>query len=165
MNDTKINRQQIALPETTQRLFVTKHINDYEPLFETNKRQKFNRAQNQSPKQLLPDVPVNYNHRREITAELAPEQLSLIQVMSNTIEFGDVYIKSKLARYFWVRNLTKKAVSVQIKFVSNQLKSSYSKTQILKSADDAGFQVVFCKDTLGDFRGQGKYIINGIYEF
>lgn len=33
MNDTKINRQQIQLPSVTERLFVTKHINDYEPLF------------------------------------------------------------------------------------------------------------------------------------
>jgi len=29
MNDTKINRQQIALPVVTEKLFVTKHINDY----------------------------------------------------------------------------------------------------------------------------------------
>lgn len=44
MIDTKINRQQIQLPSVTERLFVTKHINDYEPLIETNKREKFNRG-------------------------------------------------------------------------------------------------------------------------
>ncbi len=44
MNDTKINRQQIALPQVTEKLFVTKHINDYEPLIDTNKREKFNRS-------------------------------------------------------------------------------------------------------------------------
>lgn len=85
MNDTKINRQQISLPAVTQKLFVTKHINDYEPLIDTNKKEKFNRSQTEAPRQILPDTPVNYNHRRQITAELTPEELSLIEVMSNTI--------------------------------------------------------------------------------
>jgi len=85
--------------------------------------------------------------------------------MSNSIDFGEVYIKSKESRYFWIRNLTKKAVSVEVKFSSPELKNSYSKPQILKSAEEAGFELVFCKDTLGDFKTQGKYIINGIYEF
>lgn len=44
MNDTKINKQQIQLPEVSERLFVTKHINDYEPLVETSKREKFNKG-------------------------------------------------------------------------------------------------------------------------
>jgi len=56
-------------------------------------------------------------------------------------------------------------VSVEVKFSSPELKNSYSKPQILKSAEEAGFELVFCKDTLGDFKTQGKYIINGIYEF
>lgn len=54
MNDTKINRQQIKLPSVTERLFVTKHINDYEPLTETNKREKFNRGEKEAPRQILP---------------------------------------------------------------------------------------------------------------
>ncbi len=44
MIDTKINRQQIQLPSVTERLFVTKHINDYEPLGDTQKREKFSRG-------------------------------------------------------------------------------------------------------------------------
>jgi hypothetical protein len=38
MIDTKINRQQIALPVVSDRLFVTKPINDYEPLVDNNKK-------------------------------------------------------------------------------------------------------------------------------
>lgn len=72
MNDTKINRQQIKLPSVTERLFVIKHINDYEPLTETNKREKFNRGEKEAPRQILPQAPVNYNHRREVTTELSP---------------------------------------------------------------------------------------------
>ena len=49
-----------------------------------------------------------------------------------------------------------------INFTANELKNSYKNPQILKSGEDA---VVFCKDTFGEFKGQGKYIINGIYEF
>ena len=118
MIDTKINRQQIALPQVTEKLFVTKHINDYEPWVDTNKREKFNRSSTEPPRQILPDTPVNYNHRRDINAELSPEELSLIEVMANTVEFGDIYIKSKESRYFWIRNLTKKAVSIELRFAS-----------------------------------------------
>lgn len=49
---------------------------------------------------------------------MSPEELTLVEVMANTVEFGDVYIKSKEARYFWIRNLTKKAVSIELKFTS-----------------------------------------------
>ncbi len=96
---------------------------------------------------------------------MLPEELSSIEVISNVIDFGDVYIRSKELRYFWVRNMTKKAVSVEVKFTSQELKNSYSKPQVLKSGEDAGFEIVFCKDTLGDFKAQGKYMINGLYEF
>lgn len=62
-----------------------------------------------------------------------------MEVMSNTIDFGEVYIKSKESRYFWIRNLTKKAASVEVKFTSNELKNSYTKPQILKSGEEAAF--------------------------
>ena len=78
---------------------------------------------------------MNYNHRREITSELSPEELALLEVISNSIEFGDVYIKSKATRYFWIRNLTKKAIKVQLQFKATELSQSYDKPQILKSGD------------------------------
>lgn len=54
--------------------------------------------------------------------------------MTNNIDFGEVYIKSKESRYFWIKNYTKKAVSVEVKFTAPELKNSYAKAQILKSA-------------------------------
>jgi hypothetical protein len=35
----------------------------------------------------------------------------------------------------------------------------------MKSGEETGFEIIFCKDTLGDFKGTGKYVINGIYQF
>ena len=64
-----------------------------------------------------------------------------------------------------MRNNTKKAISVDLKFKDQELSQSYRKTQILPSSAEAGFEIAFSKDTLGDFRSVVKYIINGQHEF
>lgn len=37
--------------------------------------------------------------------------------------------------------------------------------QILPSSAEAGFEIVFTRDTLGDFRSTIKYLINSVHEF
>lgn len=45
MIDTKIKKQNIPLPNAKERLFVTKHIADYEPLpISNNATEKFNKS-------------------------------------------------------------------------------------------------------------------------
>lgn len=84
---------------------------------------------------------------------------------TNAINFGEVYVKSRESRYFWVKNGTKKAISVCLKINDNELASSYKKSQVIPSGGEAGFELAFCKDTLGDFKTSIKYVINNIHEF
>jgi hypothetical protein len=45
MIDTKIKKQNIPLPNAKERLFVTKHISDYEPLpISHSAAEKFNKS-------------------------------------------------------------------------------------------------------------------------
>lgn len=37
--------------------------------------------------------------------------------------------------------------------------------QVIPSSGEAAFEIVFCKDTLGDFRSTIKYLINSVHEF
>lgn len=53
-----------------------------------------------------------------MAAELTPEELSAIEVATNSINFGEVYVKSKESRYFWLKNGTKKAISVCLKIAN-----------------------------------------------
>ena len=64
-----------------------------------------------------------------------------------------------------MKNNTKKTISVQLIFKDSELVQSYKKPQIIPSSGEAGFEIAFCKDTLGDFRSAIKYVINGIHEF
>jgi len=56
-----------------------------------------------------------------------------VEVASNSINFGEVYIKSRESRYFWVKNGTKKAVSVGMKITNPELAQSYKKQQVILS--------------------------------
>ena len=166
MIDTKIKRQVIAMPHAREKLFVTKHIADYEPLPVTNSTvEKFLKNIREAPKKIFPEVPTNFNHKREVAMELPPEDLSSIEVATNSVNFGEVYIKSKENRYFWVKNGTKKAVSVGLKINDAELSQSYKKNQVIPSGGEAAFEIAFCKDTLGDFKTSIKYVINNVHEF
>ena len=161
MIDTKIKKQNIPLPNARERLFVTKHIADYEPLpVSHNAAEKFNKSIFEAPKKLFPETASNFNHKREVAAELTPEELSAIEVAMNSINFGEVYVKSKESRYFWLKNGTKKAISVCLKIANPELSCSYKKPQVIQSGGEAGFELAFCKDTLGDFKTSLKYEIN-----
>jgi hypothetical protein len=52
-----------------------------------------------------------------------------------------------------------------LKITEAELANSYKKSQVIQSGSDAGFELTFCKDTLGDFKTSIKYVINGHHEF
>ena len=79
MNDTKIKRQNIAIPAAKQRLYVTKHIADYQPLPVMHKTgDKLQRGINEAPKRVFPEKATNFNHKREVATELTAEELASI---------------------------------------------------------------------------------------
>ena len=55
MNDTKVKQQNIAMPAARDKLFVTKHIADYEPLpVSHNVAEKFAKNMMEGPKKVYP---------------------------------------------------------------------------------------------------------------
>ena len=81
MLDTRLSKQSIPLPESKEGLFVTRHILDHEPYVtpsQNNQAEKFNRDFREAPKKIFPEAPQNYNHKREIAAELSSEELARI---------------------------------------------------------------------------------------
>lgn len=76
-----------------------------------------------------------------------------------------MYIKSTSKGYFWIKNASKKTVSIQLVYKDQELSQSNKKMQIVPSSGEAAFEVVFVKDTLGDFRSTIRYIINSVHEF
>ena len=67
MIDTKIKRQVIPMPATKEKLFVNKHIADYEPMPVSHSvAEKFLKNIKEGPKKTFPEVPTNFNHKREI---------------------------------------------------------------------------------------------------
>lgn len=140
MIDTKLVKQNIPIPQSTEKLFVTRHILDYQPLPNTSKQtantgvQKFHRDFREAPKRLFPETPQNYNHKREIAQQLSPEELAQVEVSSNVIQFGEVYIKSSSKGYFWVKNASKKTISIQLVFKDQELSQSNKKMQVIPSS-------------------------------
>ena len=64
-----------------------------------------------------------------------------------------------------MKNGTKKAISVSLKINDAELSSSFKKNQVILCGNEAGFEIGFCKDTLGDFKTSIKYVINNVHEF
>ena len=128
-----------------------------------NSSVKYTKNIHQAPKRVFPEEPTNFNHKREVVSQLSAEELSTIEVGTNAVNFGQVYIKSKESRYCWVKNGTKKAISICLKVNDNELSQSFKKNQVIPGGNEAGFQLAFCKDTLGDFKTSLKYIINNIH--
>lgn len=65
MIDAKIKKQHLPLPNAKERLYVTKHIADYEPLPAShNNNEKFNKNILEVPKRLFNEIPSNFNHKR-----------------------------------------------------------------------------------------------------
>lgn len=74
-----------------------------------------------------------------------------------------MYIKSSSKGYFWVKNASKKTISIQLVYKDQELSQSNKKMQVIPSSGEAGFEIIFSKDTLGDFRSNIKYIINSVH--
>lgn len=81
------------------------------------------------------------------------------------IDFGEVFVKSSTSRYFWIKNSTKKCIAARLICDPLEFRKSYQKTQIIQSCSEAGFEIVLCKDTIGEVRTSLKYILNEKYVF
>lgn len=116
-------------------------------------------------KKIFAAEPITQAEARDSTKELSPDELQKVFVGPTTMDYGVVYVKSKLTKYFSVKNQLKGSILVQIVVNNNELQESYQKPQLIPPMQTATFEVTFYSHNLQTFRGSVKYTINGKHEF
>ena len=79
---------------------------------------------------------------RDCTLELNGEQLQKIYAGPRVIDFGHVFVKSRSFKFFNIKNELRTHIMVQLVIENEELIESYSKPQIIPSAQTASFDVV-----------------------
>jgi len=159
-----MDRPKYALPDPHDPLFVTKPIGRYEP-GSSSKIEAFTPDPTKTYKKMFPSEPNSQAEYRDIMKELNAEELQKVFVGPTTIDFGIVYVKSRVSKFFAVKNQLKTAIVVQISSNNGELSESYQKPQIIPPMQVAGFEVCFYSQNLQSFKGSVKYTINGRHEF
>lgn len=100
MLENGIQEPKLSLPEAKDTLFVTKPIDKYEPVKlakkSDGKQIQFNPDPNTVSKKKFPSEPKTHSEIRDTTMELTPEMLQKINSGPVRIDFGTIYIKSKM---------------------------------------------------------------------
>ncbi len=96
---------------------------------------------------------------------LTGDQLCKISAGPTEIDFGNVYIKSKMTKYFTVRNDLRTCIAVRIITDREEFSESNFKQQIIPSSGVAMFDISIRSRNLGPVRSNIKYIINDKHTF
>ena len=97
--------------------------------------------------------------------ELNAEKLQKIFAGPTTIDFGGIYIKSKISKYFSIKNELKHCIMVKLIIENEELKQTIVDAQIIPSMQIAGFEIVFFSKALQLFKGTITYVINEKHPF
>lgn len=116
-------------------------------------------------KKKLPSQPQTHRDIRDINMELKGEELKKIQAGPVRIDFGNVFIKSKIWRTFHIKNDLRSAISAQIMIDRDELNQTYQETQIIPSSETARFEIALQSNQLGPFQQTIKYVINSRHTF
>jgi hypothetical protein len=103
---------------------------------------------------------------RECSSPLEGWQLSLITVGPRMLDFGTMYVRSQATKSFSVFNDLPQAILVAISYDSeNELSKSTPFSQVVPSAQPAGFDVTMCSSIPQTIQRQIVYTINGLHAF
>lgn len=132
MNDNGIDQPKLRLPEAKHPLFVTKPIENYEPIkaekqMDGKVKKGFNPDPNQIVRKKFPHEPKTHTEIRDTTMELSPEMLQKIDSGPVIIDFGHIYIRSKVTKTFYVKNEQRTSISVRLHLDRDELALSYLK--------------------------------------
>ena len=155
---------QYALPNPHEPLFVTKPLGQYEPPI-LQKMETFKPDPNKPMKVTYPSEPRSQTELRDTSRDLTPEELQKIFAGPTTIDFGSIYIKSRVKKYFSIQNQLRSCILARIEVSDNELSESNSTAQIIPSAQAGCFELVFHSQSLQTFKGYVKYILNNRHEF
>lgn len=135
MIEQGINEPDMRLPEVKDTLFVTKPIDKYEPLRAEKQVDgvivnKFEPDPNQIIRKKFSHEPKTHSEIRDTLMELTAEMLQKINAGPVRIEFGSVYIKSKMIKTFYIKNDLRTSISVRLYTERDEFSLSHLKPQM-----------------------------------
>jgi len=154
----------LKVPMKTDTLYVTKPIDRYEPIIETQS-QIFNPDPMQRIKRKFPPEPKSHAEIRDCSQELTGVLLQKIYAGPVEIDFKSIYVKSKEIRTFSVRNDLRSSILVRLEVSHDELRCSNTIPQVIPSSQTAGFEIEFLSKVLQEFKGFVKYWINERHMF
>ena len=131
MVENGIEEPKVTLPDVKDSLFVTKPIDKYEPMKQAltldGKIKEFKPDPNQIVKKKFSSEPKTHGEIRDTSIELSSEMLQKIFAGPVVIDFGPVFVKSKMSKTFYVKNELRTSVSVRLHTDRDELSQSYLK--------------------------------------
>lgn len=83
-----------------------------------------------------------------------------------SIDFGTIYVKSRVSKTFTVKNDLRTTIKVQLIVTSQELKETYQRPQLIPTSETAKFEIVLCSLGLDDeFKQFIKYVVNDRHSF
>jgi hypothetical protein len=110
-------------------------------------------------------APTTQAEVRECSQALESWQLGLISVGPRIIDFGNVYVRSQVTKCFSVFNDLPQSILVSMQYDSEELNRSTPVSQLIPSAQPAGFDISVCSPIPQSFQRQIVYQINGLHAF
>jgi len=102
---------------------------------------------------------------RDCTCTLETWQLKLLSTGPKVLDFGSVFIKSQMTKSFSIYNDLPQSILCAVGYDCEELARSQPVSQVIPSAQPAGFDVTVCSTVPQSFQRQVVYTINGVHAY
>jgi hypothetical protein len=143
-------------------LYVERPIAQYEPQYNKDKmRAKQELMSDKLVKRKFKPEPTTQNEIKDCATELTGQQLQKIAIGPQRINFKNVFVKSQATKSFVVTNDLRQNIYVRLMVDAYpELQMSTPLSQVIPPGQEAGFDIVFCSQTVKSFSGPITYYIN-----
>lgn len=105
--------------------------------------------------------PTTQNELKDCSTELTGQQLQKISVGPQRINFKNVFVKSNATKSFVVTNDLRQNIYVRLMVDAYpELQMSTPLSQVIPPGQEAGFDIVFCSQSVKSFSAPITYYIN-----
>lgn len=144
-------------------LYVERPIDKYEPAFNLDriraKREQGN-ADRTIKRKYKPE-PVTQAELKDCSVELSGQQLQKITAGPQRINFKNVFVKSQSTKSFIITNDLRQNIYVRLMVDAYpELRMSTPLSQVIPPGQEAGFDIIFCSQTITQFSAPITYYIN-----
>jgi hypothetical protein len=126
---------------------------------------RFIHDENRFVKKKFKSAPTTQAEVHDASAKLEIWQLQLISTGPKILDFGTIYVKSVVTKSFTVFNDLPQAILVALQYETEELARSTPVSQLIPSAQVAGFDITLCSSTPQSFSRQVSYTLNGHHTY